>query len=64
MISKHHVILYQTYPGPKSTPELLLYYTLKGDGNDNNKKHVINVFLATGKFEDDVDEYDENSQPL
>ena len=55
LISKHGVTFYQSYPGFK-TPELLLLYTLQGKGNMSreSRENVINDFLATGKFENDV----------
>ena len=56
LISKHDLMFYQTYPETKSVPELLLYYTLKGK---NNKENAIKDFLETGKFENDVYEYEE-----
>ena len=55
LVAKYDVIFYQTYQGFK-TPELLLLYTLRGKGCD--KENVIKDFLATGKFEDDVYEYE------
>ena len=54
LIAKHRVIFQLCFPGANN-PELLLFYDLKGK---DNKENVINDFLATGKFEDDVYEYE------
>ncbi len=51
---KYETILKQSCPGAK-TPELLLFYTLIGNGN---KDTIINDYLATGKFEDTVREFE------
>ena len=57
---RHGLGLRQTYPGPKSTPELLLYYTITiEDSRERKDGHYINDFLATGKFENDVHFYEE-----
>ena len=58
LVAKHDIIrFYQTYQGFQ-TPELLLYYTLTGKWcNKENKEKVIDDFLATGKFEDEVYDY-------
>ena len=60
LTSKYGVTLWQTYWGPKSTPELLLYYTLLGKGSMSweFRENVIKDILATGKFEDCVYVYD------
>jgi len=65
LVSRHVVELRQTYPGPKSNPDLLLYYTLIGISciSKESKENIIKDFLSTGKFEDDVYEY-ENVYPL
>jgi hypothetical protein len=60
LLSKHGVTMRQTMPpGPRSTPELLSYYTLTGSSNmsKESREHCIADFLATGKFEDEVFEY-------
>ena len=59
LMSKHDVIMTQTYPGKRSTPELLLYYSLRGKGSmsKESRENFIKDFLATGKFEDEVYEY-------
>jgi len=58
LILEHDVIFRQIYTGSKTTPELLLYYSLTGkECNSENKKKIINNFLATDKFEDEVYEY-------
>ena len=67
LISKHGVEFRQTVEDVKY-PELLPYYTLKLKGNciicdeseetKEMRKNIINDFLATGKFEDHVKEYE------
>jgi len=60
LTSKHGVTIRQTMPsGPRSTPELLSYYTLTGPSSmsKESKESFIKDFLATGKFEDEVFEY-------
>ena len=59
LLSKHGVTMTQSFPGPRSTPELLLYYDLRGSGNmsTESKENCIKDFLATEKFEDEVYEY-------
>ena len=60
LLSKHGVAMRQTMPpGPRSTPELLSYYTLTGPSNMNkeSRENCIADFLATGIFEDEVYEY-------
>ena len=56
LVSEYDVILKQTYPSEKSTPELLLYYDLtrKDIMSWEFFKNVIYKFLDTGKFEDYV----------
>ena len=51
---KYDGVLRQSYPGAKN-PELLLYYTLKGKSNKDN---AIKDYLATGKFESNVSEFE------
>ena len=61
LVSKYNLTLYQTYPGKeKSTPDLLLYYTLKTNDcmSRENWEKAVNEFLSTGKFEDEVYEYE------
>ncbi|MDR2148734.1 MAG: hypothetical protein LBE91_20020 [Tannerella sp.] len=59
LVLKHDVAFKQSFPGPKSTPELLLDYDLtrKHSMSKENFEKAINDFLDTGKFEDDVYEY-------
>ena len=59
LILKYGMAMRQTYPEPRSTPDLLLYYTLTGPSNMNreSRENCIADFLATGKFEDEVYEY-------
>jgi hypothetical protein len=60
LASKHGVTMRQTMPpGPRSTPELLSYYTLTVPSSigKENRESFIKDFLATGKFEDEVFEY-------
>jgi len=59
LLSKHGLGMRQTYPGPKSTPELLLYYTLTIDDFRECRGNYVNDFLATGRFEDDFNAYEE-----
>jgi len=60
LVSKHDVMFRQTYPGSRSTPALLSYYTLTGKCSKSNesRENCIEDFLATGKFEDEVYEYE------
>jgi len=54
LVVKHGVAFRQTYPGPKSTPELLLFYSITNEYYLKiNMVTVVKDFLATGKFEDD-----------
>jgi subtilisin family serine protease len=46
--------LKQSYPGAK-TPELLLYYTLRGNGAKNE---IVSNYLKTGLFEGSVREFE------
>ena len=60
LLSKHDVVMRQTMPpGPRSTPELLSYYTLTGKSSmsKESRENCIKDFLSTGKFEDEVFEY-------
>jgi hypothetical protein len=60
LLSKHDVTMTQTMPpGPRSIPELLSYYDIRGKGSmsKKSKENCIADFLATGKFEDEVFEY-------
>jgi len=60
LLSKHGVSMNQTMPpGPRSTPELMSYYTLTGpcSMSKESRENCIAAFLATGKFEDEVFEY-------
>ena len=59
LVLKHDLSMSQTCPGPKSTPELLLYYNIQGktEMSKDNWENAINEFLATGKFEYCVYEY-------
>jgi len=52
LINKHRVDLRMSAPGYPATEKISLLYTLYGKDNMEN---VINDFLATGKFEDDVE---------
>jgi hypothetical protein len=53
LLSKHAVELTQSYPNAK-TPELLLYYTLRGEGNQQSMESAVNDFLLTDKFENSI----------
>ena len=57
---KHGVYLKQSCPNPGSTPELLMYYDLRGRGTMSKESidNAIKDFLSTGKFEDEVYEYE------
>ena len=59
LATRYGATFYRSYPGFQ-TPELLLLYTLSVAGNTvkMDKKMIINAFLATGKFEDDVKEFE------
>lgn len=54
LVRKHGGVLKQSYPNAKN-PELLLYYTLKGSGD---KKKVVQDYLMTDNFEDEVFEFE------
>lgn len=55
LLLRHDLTMKQSTPGAK-TPELLLYYDLKG--KNSNKENAMKDFLATGKFEDEIYEYE------
>ena len=60
LLSKYGVTMNQIMPlGPRSSPELLLYYDLRGpcSMSKERRENCIADFLATGKFEDEVFEY-------
>jgi len=60
LLSKHGVTMTQTWPDPQASRELLLDYDLRGSGamSEESKANCIADFLATGKFEDEVFEYE------
>ena len=63
LVKKYNLTMYQTCWSPfpeKTTPELLLYYTLKTNDSISaeNWEFIVNEFIATGKFENCVYEYE------
>ena len=60
LASKHGVTMKQSWWLPSTNPELYLYYDLrvKGSTSKESKENFIKDFLATGKFEDEVYEYE------
>ena len=59
LLLKHAVTMTQSWIGPTTNPELLLYYDIRGKGSMSmeSKEKCIKDFLDTGKFEDEVYEY-------
>ena len=58
LVEKYDLEFYQTCEGFEN-PELLLYYDLvRRDCDNSNKINAIKNFLATGKFQDCVYEYE------
>ena len=60
LVSKYDVKFRQSFSGTR-LPELMQYYTLTAENNSmstENKENVINDFLATGKFKDEVREFE------
>ena len=57
--SRHDITFSQSFQGTKN-PELLPYYTLRGRGSmsKESRESAIKDFLATGKFEGDVREFE------
>ena len=60
VVLKHNVLMLLSWWIPTTNPDLLLYYDLRGKGSMSreSKENVINALLATGKFEDEVYEYE------
>lgn len=60
LLLKHAVTMVQSWIGPTTNPELLLYYDIQGTSSmsQENRESCIKDFLATGKFEDEVYEYE------
>jgi subtilisin family serine protease len=54
---KHGAVLKQSYPNAKN-PELLLYYDLIIKDSKGSKEDVIKDYIKTGKFENDVREFE------
>ena len=65
VVFKHNVSMKLSWWLPTTNPDLLLYYELRGKDSMSreSKDNVINALLATGKFEDEVYEY-EMAYPL
>ena len=58
LIEKHNVIFYQTYAGERNFGLELYYSLLRRKCENDNKENAIKDFLATGKFENCIIEYE------